>query len=118
TVRIRQAQYRLAKLLAWPRHRHVELQGTGEPETDRFRGYGKGDFSRRSMADAARRTILPDKEGDERAQRSHRIAVEQVKLRRVIEAGRPLHQPQAEKSRIEIDIVLHLAGDQRHVVDA
>ena len=68
------------------------------------------------MAGASGRAVLPDQKRDERAGRAAFIAVEEMELAGVLVAARALHQAQAEEAEIEIDIRLHLAGDQGDVV--
>lgn len=46
------------------------------------------------------------------------VAVKEVQLPRILIAAGALDEPEAEKADIEIDIGLHVAGDQGDVVDA
>ncbi len=79
---------------------------------------GKRDLADLPEASAPRRTIFPDKEGDERPGRALGIAIEEMQLCCVFEAGGLLDEPQAEEPGVEIDVRLHLAGNCRHVMYA
>jgi len=117
-VGILQPERRLAHLFRRAQDFDVMRQRPCQPEADALGIDGECDLARLAVADAAGPAVLPDQEGDQCARIGGTVAIEQVQLRRVLIAAGLLDQPQPEKADIEVDIGLHLAGDERDVVDA
>src|SRR4028119_389780 len=57
-------------------------------------------------------------EGEDGAGRARAVAVVEVVGAGVVEVDRALHQPQAERAGVEIQVALRVGGDGRDVVDA
>lgn len=117
-VRIAQPQDRLAELGDRPLGTKTGRQRPGQPAADRGRGHREGDLRDLPVPDPPRRPVLPGEEGDERAGAAERIAIEEMQLGGILEAGRPLDEPEPEKAEVEIDIRLEAPGDQGDVVEA
>ncbi len=117
-IRVLQPQDRLAEFLRGALRLEAGAQGARQPETDARGIDGERNFSDLTDAGAARRTIFPDQKGNQRARRTHGVAIEEMKLCGVLEAAGALDEAQAEEADVEIDIRLDLAGNQRDVMDA
>ena len=118
TVGILQPKHGLAELLRRAGHGDVLRQGARQPEADRFRPDRKGDLGGLAETDPARGAILPGQKGDQRAGARGRVAIEEVKLVGVFEAGRALDEFQAQEARVEIDVRLDFPGNTGDVMDA
>src|SRR6185369_12024502 len=80
--------------------------------------YREAEFQGLAEARASARTVLPDERRDKRAGRAQAVAIEKMKLGRILEARGPLDQSQAQEARIEIDVALGIRRYQGDVMDA
>ena len=117
-VRVLQPDRRLAQFGNPPHRGKAESQGSRQPEADAFRIDGQCHLADLSMPRPSRRTVFPDQKGDQRAGRSGTITIDQVQLRRILEAGCALDQAQTQKTDIEVDIRLNFPCDQREVMNS
>ena len=117
-VRVFQAQHRLAELVQWTFHRHPMGDRPRQPFAERVLGNRKGDLGDLSVAHASLRPVLPDEEGHEGSRLRIRISVEEMQLLGILEAACALDEVEPQEAEVEIDILLHPAGDERDMMNA
>lgn len=117
-VRVAQAQHALAHLLRGAADRHARPHRPRQPFAEAARRDGKGDLGDLPQTHAPCRPVLPHEKRHDRARAAQPVAVEQVKLLGVLVPAGLLDQPQAQKTRIEIHVLLDVAGQSGDVVDA
>lgn len=88
----------------------IDMQTVRHKSISEWR-HGKRHFRDLTDAGAATTGGFPDEEGQQRAGAAKPISIDEVQLLGVGEASRSLHEPETEKTDIEIDIGLNVGRD-------
>src|SRR5271165_6852564 len=118
SVEVFEREPRLAEALGWRVMADPLLDEAMGPVADRAFRYAEGGLLRFADSGPAGRRAVPGKEGENRAWMAGRIAVIQVIGAGIVEVDRLLHQAQAERSRIEIEVPARRACNGRNMMDA
>ena len=88
------------------------------PVTDRALRNAEHGLLRFADAEPSGRGPLPGEKGEDRARMAGRVAVIEVIGAGIVEIDRLLHQAQAKRARVEIEVPARGACDARHMMDA
>ena len=118
SVRVYQPDGLLSETSRYLEYPKLVLRQPVPPEVERSSRYRQGDDAHFSAAHPAAEGARPGEEGHQTPGLTDLVAEVEVVGAGIVEIHRPLHQPQPEEPRVEIEIALGISRDRGDVVNA